>query len=42
MVRILNCRLTREEYEKTSAADRLMVDNKGDYDLTLKNMKQLE
>ena len=36
MVRILNCRLTQEEYDKASAADRLMDDNKGDYDFTLK------
>ena len=42
MARFLNCRLTQEEYDKASAADRFPDDNKGDYDFTLKNMKQLE
>ena len=42
MMRILNRRLTQEEYDKANAADRLMDDNKGDYEFTLKNMKQLE
>ena len=42
MVRILNSRLTQEEYDKASAADRTSDENKGDYEFTLKNMKQLE
>ena len=37
MLRILNSRLTQEEYEKVSAADRIVDDNKGDYEFTLKN-----
>ena len=36
MVRILNSRLTQEEYDKASAADRLTDDNNSDYDFTLK------
>ena len=31
----------QEEYEKVDAADRVMDDSNGDYDFTLKNMKQL-
>ena len=43
MVRILNNRPTQEEYDnKASAAERLVDDNKGDYDFTMLNMKQLE
>ena len=42
LVRILNCRLTQQEYDKATAVDRLMDDNKGDYEFTLKIMKQLE
>ena len=29
MVRMLNCRLTQDEYDKVDAADRLMDDDKG-------------
>ena len=36
MVGILNSRLTQEGYEKVSAADRIMDDNKGDYEFTFK------
>ena len=43
MVRILNNRLTQEEYDsKASAAERLADDNKGDYEFTKTNIKQLE
>ena len=43
MVRILNNRLTQEEYDnKASAAERLVDDNKGDYEFTMSNLKQLE
>ena len=43
MVRILNNRLTQEEYDsKASAAERLVDDNKGDYEFTITNLKQLE
>ena len=42
MVRILNNRLTQQEYEKVSAAEQRVDDNKGEYEFTLNNMKQLE
>ena len=42
MVRILNCRLTQAGYDRAAPADRVIDDNKGEYDFTMRNMKQLE
>ena len=41
MCRILNDRLTQAEYRVASAADRLIDDNKGEYDFTEKDMYRL-
>ena len=42
MVRILNSRLSQDAYVKVSVADGVANDKNGEYDFTLKSMKQLE
>ena len=43
MLRILNNRLTQEEYDnKASAAERKVDDDKGDYEFPMSSLKQLE